>query len=166
MVLKNSVLLSKTQNLVPFGLYDLVQILPQRGPNTNQIMYGETLNSTASICNSSTEKFQWQIYCKNWFSDRAFYITNTDAEIGSLKSLRTLFDKYLDHMQVKFEQNRKVRNIQNYELFCKKMVEKVLTPFWKTLLWHKQLFDAKVLIKRLSSFIVPKTMVVRHVKPG
>ena len=34
--------------------------------------------------------------------------------------------------------------------------EKVFTPFWKTFLRHKQLFDAKVLIKRLSSFILSK----------
>ena len=27
-----------------------------------------------------------------------------DADIGSLKSLHTIFDKYLDHMLVKFEQ--------------------------------------------------------------
>ena len=30
---------------------------------------------------------------KNWFSDRAFYVTIADADIGSLKSLHTLFDK-------------------------------------------------------------------------
>ena len=43
---------------------------------------------------------------------------NTD--IGSLKSLHTLFDKYLDHMLVKFEQNRMVRTVQNFELLDKK----------------------------------------------
>ena len=42
------------------------------------------------------------------FCDLEFYVTNTDADIGNLKSLQTLFDMYLDHMQVKFEQNRKV----------------------------------------------------------
>ena len=35
---------------------------------------------------------------KNSFSDRAFYVTITDADIEGLKSLRTLFDKYLNHM--------------------------------------------------------------------
>ena len=35
-------------------------------------------------------------------SDRVFYVTITDADSGSLKSLHTLFDKYLDHMLVKF----------------------------------------------------------------
>ena len=46
------------------------------------------------------------------------YIADTD--IGSLKSLHTIFDKYLDHMLVKFEQNRMVQSIQNFELFDKK----------------------------------------------
>ena len=69
--------------------------------------------------------------------DRAFYVTIADADIGSLKSLHTLFDKYLDHMLVKFEQNRKVRTIQNFVLFDKRWLttfDKVLTPFWKTFL--------------------------------
>ena len=43
-----------------------------------------------------------------WFSDRVFYDTIADTDIESLKSLHTLFDKYLDHMLVKFEQNRTV----------------------------------------------------------
>ena len=43
----------------------------------------------------------------NWFSDRAFYVTIIDADIGRLlKSPHTLFDKYLDYMLVKFEQTR------------------------------------------------------------
>ena len=80
------------------------------------------------------------------FTDMAFYvaIAFADADIKSLKSLHTLFDKYLDHMLVTFEQNRKVPTIQNFELFDKKWITifdikcKVLTPFWKTYLWLKQ----------------------------
>ena len=97
---------------------------------------------------------------------KLFRATVANADIGSWKSLHTLFDTYLDHMLVKFEQNRMVRNIQNFELFDKKWLtifDKVLTPFWKTFLWLKQLFDAKLLILRLSSFSVPKITVVRHV---
>ena len=47
-----------------------------------------------------------------------FYITIADADIGSLKSLHTLFDKYLylNHMLVEFEQNCVVQTIQNFEL--------------------------------------------------
>ena len=44
-------------------------------------------------------------------------VTIADAYIGSLKSLHTSFDKYLDHMLVKFEQNRNLRTIPNLELF-------------------------------------------------
>ena len=45
--------------------------------------------------------------------------TVSNADTGSLKSLHTLFDNYLDHMLVKFEQNHMVRNIQNFDLFDK-----------------------------------------------
>ena len=73
--------------------------------------------SSVSIC---TEEFKCQIYCRNGSSFRAFYIINTDTNIESLKSLHTLFNKYLGHMLVKFEQNRMVRNILNLQLFGKK----------------------------------------------
>ena len=53
-------------------------------------------------------------------SDRVFYITIADADIGSLKSIHTLFGKYLDRMLVKFDQNRMVRTVQNSDLFDKK----------------------------------------------
>ena len=61
---------------------------------------------------------------------RVFYITIVDGDIGSLKSLHTLFDKYLDHMLVKFEQNRMGWTIQNFELFGKKWLT-ILTKFWR-----------------------------------
>ena len=95
------------------------------------------------------EELYLQIYCKNLFSDRAFYVIIADADIRSLKSLHILFDKYLDLMLVKFEQNPMVQTLQNFELFDKKWLitfDKVLTPFWKTFLWLKQWFDAKLLI--------------------
>ena len=69
---------------------------------------------------------------QKWIFRSTFYITITDADIASLKSLHLLFHKYLDHMQVKFEQNRMVRTIQNFELFDKKwstIFSKVLTTF-------------------------------------
>ena len=59
--------------------------------------------------------------------DQAFYVTISAADIGSQKSTHTLFDKYLDHKLVKFEENRMVRIIQNFELFGKKWKES--TPF-------------------------------------
>ena len=54
--------------------------------------------------------------------------------------------------------NRMIRSIQNFVLF-----DKVLTPFWKTSLWLKQLFDAKLSMQRLSFFSVPKITIIRHV---
>ena len=83
------------------------------------------------------------------FSIGYFYVTIANTDIGNLKSLHTWFDKYLDLMLVKFEQNRMVQTIQNVELFDQKWLtifDKVLTPFWKTFLWQKQLFDAKTSI--------------------
>ena len=53
------------------------------------------------------------------FSDWAFYVTIVDVDIASLKSLHTLFGKYLDLMLGKFEQTLLVQTIQNFELFDK-----------------------------------------------
>ena len=112
------------------------------------------------------EEFKWQIYCKNWFSELAFYVTIADADIGSLKSLHTLFDKYLDHKLVTFEQNRMVPTIKNFVRFDKKWltifdksVDAVLedVPVTETIVW------CYILIWRLSSFSALKIAVVRHV---
>ena len=44
-----------------------------------------------------------------------------NADIGSVKSLHTLFDTYLDHMLVKFEKtNCMVKTTRNLEHFDKK----------------------------------------------
>ena len=51
-----------------------------------------------------------------------------DVDIGSLKYLHTLFDKYLDHMLVKFEQNRMVQTVQKFCVFWQKMVNN----FWES----------------------------------
>ena len=51
---------------------------------------------------------------------KLFPATVANAVIGSLKSLHTLFDKYLDHMLVKFEQDCMVQTTRNLELFDKK----------------------------------------------
>ena len=83
--------------------------------------------SKDSISNGSKEEFWLQIYCKNWFFDRVFYIIIAAADIGSLMSLHTFFGKYFDHMLVKFEQNRMVGTIQNFEVFHKKIVN----HFWQ-----------------------------------
>ena len=51
-------------------------------------------------------------------------LTVTDADIGSLKTLHTLFDKYLDHMLVNFERNRMIQNVQHFKLFPKQNKKK------------------------------------------
>ena len=53
---------------------------------------------------------------------KPFRATVANADIGSLKSLHTLFDTYLNYMLAKFEANIKVRNVQNFEFFDEKQV--------------------------------------------
>ena len=93
----------------------------------------------SALATVARKKFNGKFTAKNWFSDRALYLI-ADANIGSVKSRHALFDKYLDHMLVKFEQNCMIRTIQNFVLFdknCLTIFDKVLTPFWKTFLWLK-----------------------------
>ena len=47
------------------------------------------------------------------------FVLLADADIGSLKTFHTLFDKYLDHMLVKFEQNRMVQTTRSFKLLTK-----------------------------------------------
>ena len=63
---------------------------------------------------------------------KLFPATIANADIGSLKSLHTLFDKYLDHMLVKFEQNRMVQITRNLELFAKKKNQVYENHFWQS----------------------------------
>ena len=56
-----------------------------------------------------------------------FYATIADADIGSLKFLLTLFDKYLDHILVKFEQNRMVGTIWSFDFLTK-----IVNQFWQS----------------------------------
>ena len=120
----------------------------------------------ASIGKCSTEEYCLQICCKKlvFGSDILYY--HCWCGHWKQKSLHTLFVKHLDHILVNFEQNRMVRTIQNFEVFHEKWLtifDKGLTPFWMTFLWVKKIFDAKLLIQRLSSFSVPKFTVIRHV---
>ena len=61
--------------------------------------------------------------------------TVAKADTGDLKSLHTLFDTYLDHMLGKFEPNRMVQNVHNFEPFGRKteflmfIFDQALTPF-------------------------------------
>ena len=47
-------------------------------------------------------------------------VASANIENSSLKSLLKLFYTCLDHVLVKFEQNRMVKSIQNFKLFDRK----------------------------------------------
>ena len=51
---------------------------------------------------------------------KLFRATVANADILSLKSLHKLLNTYLDHILPKFESNRIVQNVQNFELYDKK----------------------------------------------
>ena len=110
MVLKNLGFCPKPQIFVHFGPYDLVQIWPVCGLNTYLIMFRETLEFQCQHLQCVARKsFNGKFAAEIGFQIRhfmSFYVTITDPDIGSLKYLHTLFDKYLDHMLIKFEQNR------------------------------------------------------------
>ena len=83
-----------------------------------------------ALATVARKSFNGKFTAKIDFSNRHFKLPY--ADIRSLKSLHTLFDKCLDHMLVQFEQNRMVRTIPIFELFDKKWLtifDKVLTPF-------------------------------------
>ena len=51
---------------------------------------------------------------------KVFHAAIANVDIGRLKSLHKLFDKYLGRIGVKFEENRMVQTTQNFELLTKK----------------------------------------------
>ena len=59
------------------------------------------------------KEFQRQLYCKNWFFDQVFNVNIDHTDNESLNPLHTPFDKYLNHLLMKFEQNTMDRTIQN-----------------------------------------------------
>ena len=78
------------------------------------------LTSDVSISNGNIKyPIEKLIFAVN-FPLKLLPATVTNADIGSLKSLHKLFDKYLDHLLVKFEQNYMVQTTRNFEVFDKK----------------------------------------------
>ena len=100
------------QIFVYFGQYEFVQISSGCGSNTYQIMYGETLltcfTNTYQIMYVETLDFQVSIsnvninclIVKLFFCSETIPCYRWNADLGTLKSLRTLFDIYT--RQVKF----------------------------------------------------------------
>ena len=58
---------------------------------------------------------------------KRFRATVANADTGSQKSLHTISVTYLDHILARFESNRMVRNVQNFELLNKN--PRFLKPF-------------------------------------
>ena len=108
-----STLLSKwfCLNFVHFEPYDLVHTSPACGPSTYQTMYGETLDFQCQHLQRQHGKVLMANFLQKLIFHRTFYVTITDADIESIKFLPKLFDKYLDHMLLKFEQNHMIRNV-------------------------------------------------------
>ena len=77
------------------------------------------MSALATVARRSFYNVKFDLNVKIDFPIGHFMFPVTDANIWSLKSLYALFDKYLDHMLVKFEQNRMVWNIQNFKLLAK-----------------------------------------------
>ena len=73
----------KAQNFVYFGPYDFVQISPACGPNTYQIMYGDTLDFQCQHQQYGNIKYP---IGKSIFAVHLLYIV-ANADIGSLKFL-------------------------------------------------------------------------------
>ena len=73
-----------------------------------------------ALATVARKTFNGKLMAKIDFPIGHFMLPLLDADIGSLKSLHTLFDTYVDQMLVEFEQNRMVRTIQNVVLFDKK----------------------------------------------
>ena len=86
----------------------------------------------SALATVTGKSFSWAAYLlqKNDFLDREFYVNMVDVDIGSLKSLHILFDKYLYHMLVKFEQNCMGRTMKNLKLFDKNG-KPFLTKCWR-----------------------------------
>ena len=78
------------------------------------------LTSNVSISNDSVKYPSGKSVSALNLPLKLFPATVANANIGSLKSVCSLFAKYLDHMLGKFEQNCMVQTTRSFELFDKK----------------------------------------------
>ena len=113
-------------------------------------MYGETLDSqmSASVMVPQNARSENQFFAVN-SPQILFRATVANAVTGSLKSLHTLLDTYLDNMLSKFEPNRMTQNVTKLSFwtrkeFFKTIFDKALTPFCKSFLVLKQLFNGEL----------------------
>ena len=103
----------KAQNFLP---YNFVLISPACRPNAYQIIYGETFDfQCVSVSNGNIKCSIGKSFFTANLPLELFGAAVANADTASLKFLHTLFDTYLDHMLVKFEPNRIVQNVPNFE---------------------------------------------------
>ena len=84
-------------------------------------MYGETLDFQCHHISGNIKYPSGKSMFAVNLPLKLFPATLANANLVSLKSLHTLFDKFLDHMLVKLKQNCMVQTTQNLELFDKKL---------------------------------------------
>ena len=94
----------------------------------------------SALSTVARKSFNGKFTAKIDFPDRAFYVTIANADIGSLKSLHTLFDKYLDHMLVKFEQTSYG---PNHTKFC--AIDKEGCAYVRSIIWLEPIGDLALL---------------------
>ena len=124
--------------------------------------------SKVSISNGSKEQFKRQIYCEKWCSYRVFYVTIANADIGSLKSLHTLFKVFEPHAGKIWTKSYG----SNYTNFLSFLPKKMVDHFWRvdailedisvteTIVWC-QIIDLKTIIIQCSKHYSSPTRVTR-----
>ena len=120
-------------------------------------MYGETLDFQCQHKHGSKEGFNGTFTGKKKkkkkrFSNRAFYVTTADVDIGSLKSLCTLFDKVFGPHA--FEIWTKLYG-PNHTIFCN-FWQEMVNNFWQSV-WLT-IFD-KVLMQFWQTLVLTETIV-------
>ena len=161
------------KNIFQNGINTFLRMINQNskfwawGPNTYQIMCGETLDFQCQ----STIKFsigKW-IFAVN-LSLKLFRATAAIADTGSLKYLYTLFDTYLNYMLAKLESNYMVQ-IKTFSVLTKSQVfnetfRQNVAAILQDVHAAQTIIFSKNFNLRLLSFSISKIMVVRQLQPG
>ena len=106
----------KAQNFAYFRSHEFVTISLACVANTYQKCIEKFWTSNFSISNGNiTCPIGKSILAVN-LTLKIFRAAIANVDIGSLKFIHTLFDTYLDYMQVKLEQNRMVQKYTKFDV--------------------------------------------------
>ena len=111
-----------------------------------------------------------QLFTLN-FAFQLFHVSIAIDNCRSQKYHLQFLNSNVYHKLAKFDQNRMIRVYTKFWAFLQKAVSHVnhsdisLAPFWKRFLRVKQFHDTKGFNTRLPSFVIPKIMVIWHMKP-